>query len=1023
MMLPMATRGERTRAPMLFALLLASPAAAQTAQTQAPAVEAPDDQAEPQGEILVVGSQIKGAAVAGTLPVTVIDARAIETIGATSGDDVFRALPSNGALLTSNVNFNAGINAVRGDVASINLRSLGTGNTLTLVNGRRMVTHPGSQSGEESIPITTPNMNSLPVLGSSRIEVLRDGASALYGADAVAGVVNTIFDTDYQGIKVSSSFRKPEQTSSYEAGLNGQAGFSFNENRTRVSLFGGFSKQTALDTADRRYARSEDKRDLVVGTAFEGDLDFRSTTDNTPWGQFALGRAVRQNGTLITSSTGLFHVQPSTLGGCLAALSDTLCIDDGAIDQSLWLDRNADRELFPAVRRTNIFAIASHKFSDSVEFYTELSYYGANSVIQREGLTTIATAPIVIPANNYWNPFGPVRFSDGRLNPNRLAGIDAPVEGIAIPINNAATGTRVQLVDTGPIVVDVDTNSYRTLGGLRGAIGGWDYDSAVVYSEALTRDTSNVVSSTLFQAALARQTPDAYNLFNGGSLATPTIGDGTPNPQSVIDAITVNATRINRTSLFLADFKLSNPSLFRMFGDDAGFAAGVEFRRETLTEDRDPRQDGTITFTDRVTGAVFGSDLLGSSASADLFGARKVYSAFVESALPLISPDMHVPLVQRLDLQVAGRAEKFSDVGSVFTPRVTASWQVTDWLKFRGAYAEGFKAPNLILLNSPPTGRVAAVRDWYRCRASLNKRDIATLGACGTSGTVQAESLRISNPDLRPEYNKSQTLGLVVQPALFGKLTLTIDYWRIRQEGIHGLFGLANASALDYAQRLAGGSSDLVQRATITADDVLFFEGSGLAPAGAIVRVLDPFLNLDSRTTKGVDVALDYRLRAPSLGNFRVSLQASRLIEAQQTASAQVATIIALNEPVIAVSSGGNLIGRDGRPRWRGSLAVNWDEGPWSAGVFASYVGGYYMSTTLNDTTNAFYQVDSWTTVNTNVDYKFALGGRGNTARVSLGVNNLFDRDPPLTSGALGYNPGLATPYGRVWRFATTLEF
>ena len=998
--------------------LLAAPVAAQTTTSTSPVTTAPTD----LNEVVVVGSQIKGAKVTGALPVTQIDSRAIETIGAISGDDLFRALPSNGAALTNNVNFTAGINAVRGDVSSINLRSLGTGNTLTLINGRRMVTHPGSQSGEESIPITTPNMNSLPVLGIERVEVLRDGASALYGADAVAGVVNTILQGRYEGFKLSATYRQPEQTSSYEAVLNGQAGWLLNEGRTRISLFGSFSRQTALHTSDRRFSRSEDKRDLVAGTDFEGDPDFRSTTDNTPWGQFALGRAVRQNGTLITSSTGLFHIQPSTYAGCTTALSNTLCLDDGRIDESLWLDRNPDRDLMPGVKRGNVFLMASHELSEKAELYAEASYYAANSVIEREGLTPLATSPLVIPASNYWNPFGPVRFSDGRLNPNRLPGIDAPAEGLPIVINNSATGTRVQLVDTGPIVVDVDTSSYRVLGGVRGRLGAWDYDSALLYSGARTRDKSNLVSNTLFQRALALQTPDAYNLFNGGSLATPTIGDGTPNPQSVIDAITVEAVRINKTSLFLTDFKLSNSALFSLPAGDVGVAVGAEFRRETFTENRDPRQDGTITFTDLVTGVTYGSDILGSSASADLRGTREIYSGFAELAAPLIGPDMNVPLVRRLDVQLAARVEEFSDVGGVFTPRVTGAWEVTPWLRLRAAYAEGFKAPNLILLNSPPTGRVSAVRDWYRCRAALNKGQIATLGACGTAGQAQAESLRISNPDLKPERNHSHTFGVIFQPEIVRGFTATADFWSVKQKGIHGLFGLANFSALDYAERLSGGSNGSVIRGPVTPDDVAFFQGSGLAPAGQIVQVLDPFLNLDSRVTEGLDLVADYRFATETFGTFRLGVQASRLLKATQTVSAEGAAILALNEPAITVSGGGDLIERNGRPKWQGNATLNWDRDDWGAGVFVTYVGAFDSTGALNDRTNAFYRVKSWLTVNANVDYRFALAGEGRN-RLRLGVNNLFDEAPPLTAGSVGYTPGLHTPYGRTWYATTTLEF
>lgn len=995
-----------------------------TAQTVASKVSGESASAAEVDEIVIVGSQIKGSPVSGTLPVTVMDAKTIETIGAISGDDLFRTLPSNGSLLTNSVNFVAGINAVRGDVASINLRSLGTGNTLALINGRRMVLHPGSQSGEESIPITTFNMNSLPVLGIERVEVLRDGASALYGADAVAGVVNTILHSNYEGVKLSATYRLPESTASYEAVFSGQAGFSFNEGRTRVSLFGSHAKQTAMHTSDRSFSRSEDKRELLEGTEWEGDLDFRSTTDNTPWGQFSLGRPVRQNGNLITSGTGLFHIQPTSYPGCLTELSQSLCLDDGRIDERLWLDRNSYRDLTPSVRRTNVFAMASHEFSSSAEVYTELSYYGANSVIEREGLAPLATAPIVIPANNYWNPFGPIRFSDGTLNPNRLAGIDAPAGGIPIVINNAATGTRVQLVDTGPIVVDVDTSSYRALGGIRGKIGSWDYDTAVLYSEARTRDTSNLVSSTLFQQALARETPDAYNLFNGGNLANPTVGDGTPNPQSVVDSITVDATRINKTSLFLADFKVSNPALFRFLGGDVGFAAGVEFRKETLTENRDPRQDGTITFTDRVTGILYDSDILGSSASADLYGKRNVYSAFAEVAVPLINPDMGIPLVRRLDIQLAGRVEKFSDVGSVFTPRITGTWEVAPWLKLRGAYAEGFKAPHLILLNSPPTGRVSGVRDWYRCQAELNKGQIATLGACGATGNVQAESLRVSNRDLKPEHNDSHSLGVVFQPERLRGLTITADYWAIRQKGIHGLFGLANSSALDYAEQLNGGSYSSVVRGPVSADDIAFFEGSGLAPVGPIVQVLDPFLNLDSRVTKGIDFAVDYRLSGTRLGNFRVALQASYILKAFQTISDEGAAILALNQPAINVSGGGDLVRQNGRPKWQGNVAVNWDQGNWAAGAFVNYVGDFINTGAINDRTNEFYRVGSWLTVNANVERKIPLSpSEDRSARIRIGVNNLFDKDPPLTTGAVGYHTGLHTPFGRVLYTSATIEF
>ncbi|WP_029880501.1 TonB-dependent receptor plug domain-containing protein, partial [Pseudoalteromonas sp. TB64] len=148
--------------------------------------------------ISIVGSMIKGATITGALPVSIIDSKDIDAIGATSGSELFASIPSNGTVSFNGNDVVSGVYASRGDVASINLRSIGTGNTLVLLNGRRLVQHPGSQT-ENSVPVTTVNMNSIPVMGIGAVEVLHDGAAAIYGSDAVAGVVNTQMRKDYSG--------------------------------------------------------------------------------------------------------------------------------------------------------------------------------------------------------------------------------------------------------------------------------------------------------------------------------------------------------------------------------------------------------------------------------------------------------------------------------------------------------------------------------------------------------------------------------------------------------------------------------------------------------------------------------------------------------------------------------------------------------------------------------------------------------------------------------------------------------
>ena len=158
-------------------------------------------------EVVVVGSQIKGAKITGALPVTVITSEDIEAIAVESGDELFAELAEMGSNNFNQSDFSGGYNANRGDVGSLDLRNIGTGNTVTLLNGRRLVQAPSYATewvGGSYVPVQSVNSNTIPVYGSERIEILRDGASAIYGADAVAGVINTVLKDDFDGLTILS---------------------------------------------------------------------------------------------------------------------------------------------------------------------------------------------------------------------------------------------------------------------------------------------------------------------------------------------------------------------------------------------------------------------------------------------------------------------------------------------------------------------------------------------------------------------------------------------------------------------------------------------------------------------------------------------------------------------------------------------------------------------------------------------------------------------------------------------------
>ncbi|MCG8440887.1 MAG: TonB-dependent receptor, partial [Caulobacterales bacterium] len=168
--------------PMRRSRFLLTSALTTLVATAAIGQDTPPAQENPE-TIIVVGSQIRGANVAGALPVTVLEEAAIELTGSVSGEELFSSIPQVGNVLFNGSRF-VGVNGARGDVSSINLRGIGTGNTLVLLNGRRMVLHPGTQV-ENLVPVNSVNTNAIPVTGVRRVEVLRDGAAALYGADAV----------------------------------------------------------------------------------------------------------------------------------------------------------------------------------------------------------------------------------------------------------------------------------------------------------------------------------------------------------------------------------------------------------------------------------------------------------------------------------------------------------------------------------------------------------------------------------------------------------------------------------------------------------------------------------------------------------------------------------------------------------------------------------------------------------------------------------------------------------------------
>ena len=532
---------------------------------------------------------------------------------------------------------------------------------------------------------------------------------------------------------------------------------------------------------------------------------------------------------------------------------------------------------------------------------------------------------------------------------------------------------------------------------------------------------------TALQASLALSTPDAYNPFNGGCVATSSFGDCTPSSQVAIDAISTELTRVSRTTLTMADFKVSRPDLIELPGGPLGVAFGVEFRHETQSDDRDADLDGTNVFTDQIDGRVSVSNLSAVSSNPDTEGERDVSSAYLEFAVPVVSPEMRIPLVHNLEFQVAGRYEHYSDFGDVAKPKIAMALDIVEGLRLRASYSQGFRAPNLEQTNATTYSRLATTNDYLRCEADLRAGRIATFNACAQS--VSYSLLVSGNPDLKPEESTNQSVGLVFQPRFlpeaFGDLTFTVDRWRIQQEDIVGLIGGQTAVVQEYLARLTGSSNPNVVRAAPNSDDVAFFTGTGIAPVGLIQTVSDRFVNLLPQDVQGVDFAVMWRLRDTPWGNFSAQVNVAQLLEFNRDAGPTVQALDAARSAgqinvatPLPITS--DLLARNGRPEWKASSTLTWSQGPFQVGAFVQYTSAVDETGFLS-TTGTPWVVEAQTTANLYFQYDYEGSGPAADTRLRVGLRNITDEAPPLSSS--GYLGSLYRPYGRYWHASITKTF
>lgn len=1051
----------------LLALAAATLAGAQTAPV--PARQPGQDDPVKLEAFAVTGSNIKRLDLERTLPVTTVKAEQLEVFDPGQPAELLAALPmaaglpgNEAALATQNA---------RGDNANISFRGLSSGNTLILLNGRRIAPHPITWN-EQGVPALSVNVNQLPNRGIERVEVLRDGASSIYGADAVAGVVNYVMHRRFRGTELSlrAGLTNYGDGAEYRGSLT--HGRDFADRRGRLILTADWYDREGTFLRDRPFAADGDQvaRAPAPWNVYT-DTSFNKRTTTSAYGQFnavAVTGRDQFGGFLVTNqrpaglpatyftATGGFFLVPTTGSGQRGIATAAPPRDASGPGKEYYWNLNNARSLQPQSRRANVFLGGEFDLGPRVTAFADLNYYRARSLVLRDPdiYQSSVNGPLVIPANNPYNPFGE-RFWHPAGAPN--ADGSARLTGTPTAVNVV----NHRFWDFGSREDTVTNEAYRVLLGARGRLAGtWTWEAAAVHAEGRANEYEPIQRTSLTQAAALLTDPAralngfgrTYAVRDGALVDTGPFVHSPAVKQSTYGVF----ERDGMTRFRSLDFNASG-ELFPLWGGNRmSLAVGGELRREDFSDVRAPfaglNPAGSGLDPTR-------SDVVSASSVPDTFADRAVVSAYAEVLLPLAGRDFVRPLLRALELSVAARSEHYSDFGNTVSPKFGLTWKPVDWMMVRASHSRGFRPPSL----------PALYRGSFIATA-LNSQD--TYRAAVTQLLTDQGLNRINrvagNPDLQPEKSRGISGGLVVEVPGVRGLSLTVDYYEIRHRDIMGSSGTINddrdalvaatQAALAAGQSIASvdlGSGSAryqgdgsVVRLPVTAEDRAFFAAYNAtrapsaqrAAVGAIDYLRTTYFNKAEQFVNGFDFGLTYRLRPLPVGNFTLETNWTKL-NAFYIYATRSALRTELMETNLAATSGAS-------PKWRGNAQLNWRRERWSAGLGLFYTGSFTLSGVT--TSPAVYEslgrpahirpvFTNGSTVYRMVHrdtrtYNLFLAHRFDRTdphawrrdtSIRLGVNNLFGTEPPLSDDNNTYETALYNTMakGRLYSLTVTRKF
>lgn len=678
----------------------------------------------------VTGSSIKRATAETASPIQVISRDDLAKSGKGTVAEYLQTLTADGA---GSLPTGFGNGFAAGSTA-ISLRGLGATSTLVLLNGRRMAPFARADDGQKSFT----DLSTVPMEAVERIEILKDGASSIYGADAIAGVVNIILRKDFTGLvaKLTAGESKYHDNEQFKGSLTWGIGKLDQD---------GYNVLVNVEAFKSNLVKNSDRADR----AWIGHGDIR------PWGypigtQFANGNIV--NGVGSPNPAGSIRNpntnQYVTLPGCSTFSVSTPQDPNGGC---LW---HADqfRSMQPQVDGFNLYTRATKNLGD-LQLYAEAGYSKRDTHFT---LIPPSITPTVAFPSSAANPSGVVNYGSG-AGTTMVLGATHPQNPYGVPVR-----VRYSAFDVGASTRYVDNEFNRIVVGLKGARMGWDFDTAYVHSESkLDLRWTNMLNMQVVKDALGNPASPHFPYYIGA--------EAHRNPASLYAAMVTDAVSHSVTKLDIIDFKASR-ELMALPGGAMGIAVGAEHRREKLDN---PSLSGTET------GAINASYVAAK-------GDTKVSAVFAE---------IIAPVLKTVELSGALRFDKYENFSST-TPKFGAKWTPLKTFALRGTYSEGFRAPGPAEsgAESQSTG-TATVRDPVRCPGGVPAPGGATLADCA----VALAAVKVGAPGLEPETSKGKTLGMVWDP--FNGTSTSLDFWQIKRSNEINPLPYNEAAALPTAVR------------------------------------------------------------------------------------------------------------------------------------------------------------------------------------------------------------------------------